>query len=134
MNSFRVTLSGQARHGILWQLLQKYKSQKEFAEFLGISQETLGKVLNLKMIPDITSPRFLENKRWANASKKLMNLTGRPLEEIFPPEMANQRLKTRFEETRDIPVQQLLAGERLSFLLPERDEDELAEVSQAHAV
>jgi hypothetical protein len=100
LNSFQVTISGHARNGILWKLLQNYKNQKELAKDLGISPETLGKVLNLKMIPDITSTRFLENKRWAKTSKRLTRLTGRPLEEIFPPAMAGQKLKTRFEETR----------------------------------
>lgn len=124
MTTFRVTISARARHGILWALVKKYPSQKDLAAQLGISPHDLGEIINLKKIPDINSSRFIKNKKWSRASEKLVKLTGRSLEEIFPPAMAGRKIKNQFEETREVPVQQLLGGGRISFFLPERDEDE----------
>lgn len=107
-NSMQITITAKARHALLWEARKLFKSQKEMAEFLGLKQQFLGKILNLQWFCNLKQERFLKDPKWISVFQKLMDLTGRSIYEIFPEELAGQKLNNKIEVSKDVPLQDLL--------------------------
>ena len=119
MQKFGVTLTAKLRHADLWKAAKKLGSNAALARELDMQASELGNWINLKRVPSERTGKKVE--------KKLFDLTGKTLDELFPKELREnaeflQHAKS-IEVTRQIEVKMLgcQAAERL--LLPGADED-----------
>jgi RNA polymerase sigma factor (sigma-70 family) len=81
-NDFEIVVQSKAKHGILWDLVQQFGSVKALAAELGVTDSTVGGWLNLR-----TMPRQCYRGHTAKQERaylKLVELSGKPIEEIFP--------------------------------------------------
>lgn len=81
-DDFEIVVQSKAKHGILWDLVQRFGSVKSLAEELGVTDSTVSAWLNLRTMPKQIYRAYSDKQR--AAYMKLVELTGRPIEEIFP--------------------------------------------------
>lgn len=94
-------VTAKIRNKPLYEAVQKLGSQTALAEYLGVSQATIGQWLNLNQTPALSSSReYWENK----IGEKLFELTYKTLDEIFPEELRTDKkfLKQKKEFTKFI--------------------------------
>lgn len=73
--SFKVAIVARMKHGILWEALRKRGwNQRQGAEFFGMDQQSFGRMINMKAIPNFTD-EFIS---------KLIEFTGMSPDEVFP--------------------------------------------------
>jgi len=108
MSHVDITALSKLKHADLFRAAQKMGGQSALARHLGIQPSELGEWCNLKKTP----PKSWSDDRLIDIEIKLHALTGKTLEEIFPPELkeAKRFLKANktFETTRRIEVDGLL--------------------------
>ncbi len=120
--TFKTTLTAKLRHGVLWDIRKQFKSNREMAEYLGISQWHLSNLLNLQFFIDPDSPYYKTSEKWQKIFRKLMELSGKGIYDIFPPELAGKKFRTNFEVSKEVPISSLLeAGEEM-VMLPVQEE------------
>lgn len=114
---FSVSVVAQIKHGALRKaIIKRGWTQKKAADFLGISQYDIGKMINLRGLPPfIFSKRraicpYIEKKAVA-LTEKLMELTGFPIEDLFPQKFMTSDFLTqpkRVEISKEIDTEKLL--------------------------
>lgn len=80
MTTFDIALTGKLRHGELWKLVERFGSQVAAARELGCSQRDFCAWVNMREVPRFRSESF------AAVEQKLMELTGKTVEELWPEE------------------------------------------------
>ncbi len=90
---FKAAYSVRARHGVLHEAIKlRGWKIKQAAEFLGLHPSVLSSILSLKARP----PRYTKvpdgKERFAALEEKLMELTGKSFEELFPDEVYNDEV------------------------------------------
>ncbi len=80
MSTFDIALTAKLRHGELWKLVERFGSQVEAARQLGCSQRDFCEWVNMRSVPRFHSESF------AAVEQKLMELTGKTVEELWPEE------------------------------------------------
>lgn len=83
-----ITAITKLKHADLWAAAKQLGSQAALARYLGISEAEVGTWVNLKRCP----PAEPNGKRWTQEfltelERKLLALTGKLLDELFPPEL-----------------------------------------------
>lgn len=112
----RIGTKARIKQGDILEALQKKGwTQRQGAEFLGMSEAQFGELINLKWVPKVFSEEL---------TRKLFELTNKLPEDLFP-EFARQpeflsltKIFTRFEEV----TPQMLKSGAARFLLPAPDE------------
>lgn len=80
-----ITVISKLKHADLWALVRRFGSQAKLAAYLGVQQAALSKWINLKSCPPsepfgtVWTADFL-----ADFETKLLDLTGKTLEDLFP--------------------------------------------------
>lgn len=125
---FPIAIRAQLKHGFLWEALRKRGwTQKQGAEFIGISQTYFGMWLSLKKRPKNISPQV---------AVKLFELTGKSIPELWPEKVFTEEFLTTpktFEATRTIPVRML--GRTTAFAtLPAGPASDRAEQGELRAL
>ena len=113
-----ITLVGRFKHGALYAAARKLGGQAALARHLGVDQVTVGKWCNLKGCPPIKPEEISGSSRWTpkridELEAKLFELTGLPLESLFPDELRRldpDALSKEVIRTRRIPLAQLPAA------------------------
>src|SRR3989344_1144030 len=119
-STFKVTVVARIKHGSLHEAIRKRGwTQKKTAEFLGISVDTMCHMINLKHLPKLSRRQ----------KEKLMELTEKSFEDLFPEEVFSREFLERkkvFEITKEVPASLLL--EQVHMLqLPSPPDDVLME-------
>lgn len=127
-DTFRIALVARMKHGVLYEAIKKRGwTNKQAAEFLGISQSKISAVMNLKELPPflfskVKNPEY--KRRARELTEKLMELTGLAIDDIFPEEFRTNEFLSRpkvIEGVRDIPKQILLGAVPTPQMLPAPD-------------
>lgn len=89
MDEFEVTFLTKMKHADLYRAAKKLGSQAALARHLGVRQTELGEWINLKTCPPV---RPLPDTKWTkdyleDLESKLLPLTGKTWEDLFPPEV-----------------------------------------------
>lgn len=110
-----ITAITKLKHSDLWMAAKRLGSQKALADHLNVSQQELGRWINLKAVPPQLSD--IERKpTWSEESiialeAKLMALTGKSLEQLFPDELRNNigflQAPKQFEHTAAVAADAL---------------------------
>jgi RNA polymerase sigma factor (sigma-70 family) len=104
----------------------KLGSQSALAEKLGEHPTTISAWCSLKSCPPVEPNRFWPKKRLDKIEKVLFELTGKTLEEIFPPELRENKALLKasktFEKTRDIEIARLADATTGRLTLPDPSE------------
>lgn len=102
-----ITAVTKLKHADLWEAAKHFGSQTALAKHLGITPSELCKWINLQACP----PLKPTGKRWTKehleeTEAKLLALTGKLLEDLFPPELRDNvqflHAPKTFEQTRRI--------------------------------
>lgn len=105
MSTFKVSVISRLKHGAIREaLLKRGWTQKRCAEYLGISQYQFGKMINLQKLPKLDDEQI----------EKLMNLTEKSFEDLFPPEVFSKEYLEKNKVLETFVDVQLMA-------LPEAD-------------
>jgi RNA polymerase sigma factor (sigma-70 family) len=100
---FRVTLLARLKHTDLLEASRKLGSQSALARHLGVHPADLGEWINLHKFP-----RFLKRPdKAAEIEKKLFDLTGKTLDELFPERVRPMLGGSKLEVTRGLSNEQL---------------------------
>ncbi len=101
------------KHGAIREaLLKKGWTQKRGANFLGISNNAFGRLINFQWVPQKPSKKFQE---------KIMELTEKSFDELFPEEIRNPKFleqKKTFERFGEIEPALLLEQANMLVLPP----------------
>ena len=136
MPDFGITLTVKGRHADLWRAVKKLGSQAALARHLGINNSEVGRWCNLQSVPAIGSVQsnLFSDPQWvAEFEKKLFDLTGKTLDELFPKEICTEeflKADKTCEIERRVELQYIssMAKERLTLPSPE-DHAEALELS-----
>ncbi len=129
-DTFRIALEAKMKNGVLYEAIKSRGwNNRQAAEFLGLSQGKFGAMLNLKQRPPYlfskTRDRNHDKKR-QRLEEKLMELTGKTIDEIFPEEFQTDEFLSRKKTlvaVKDVPRQVLLESTGMDKLLPAPDMD-----------
>lgn len=129
---FEIAYVAKAKHADLYRAAKKVGGQSALAREIGVSPTDIGRWINLRAMPRFenyvdcrghrVSAQFADPAKKASIEKKLYELTGKTLDELFPPEICNNQgflsqAKTKeFYATVDLKQLALAAPER--FMLP----------------
>jgi hypothetical protein len=125
---FGITQVSRLKHADIYKAAKKMGSIKKLAEHLGLHHTTVHEWCNLKRTP---TTKWTDERK-LDIETKLFELTGKTLEELFPPELVENQAFLRapklLEQTKDIEISALLnyAGastERLTYIPPEDTEE-----------
>jgi RNA polymerase sigma factor (sigma-70 family) len=126
MSKFGITLTAKLRHADLWAAAKKMGSQSALARYLGVCFTTLNRWINLKDCPKCAATDFGRSPTQAQLDRiklledKLFAVTGKLLDELFPPEIRNKEFWSQpkqIETTKNIEIRALTSQNR--FLLPD---------------
>jgi len=116
MEKFLLSIEARMRHGILREaLLKKGWTQKQAAEFLGVSLNTFSRWVNLKETPKYSPDR----------EKKFFELTGCIWEDLWPKEIFTKEFLGRkkvIEAIREVPAYLLPQACGIFYLPPKTEE------------
>jgi RNA polymerase sigma factor (sigma-70 family) len=124
--SIDITAVTRLKHADLWQACKKfchgrYGGQSGLARHLGVKPAEVGLWLNLRACPPEAPTRFWSSKRLATLESKLIELTGKTLEQLFPKELrasvAFLRTPKVYERTASVRID---AMERYAIATTER--------------
>ena len=112
---FGITVKAQLKHADLYAAAKKMGGQSALARHLGISVHTICTWCNLSVprtAGDIAvNSTFADPKRRADIEQKLFDLTGKTLDELFPPALAAssgfRQMSKSSETTRRFEVREL---------------------------
>ena len=128
-DKFRITIIARAKHGVLYEAIKKRAwTQRRAAEFLGVSEQGLGNAINLKGVMPYLFSKKRTKKTEAHAravAEKLMELTGKTVEELFPREVMTKQFLAApklAERSVDVPTRLLLEQAELLALPPAPDQ------------
>jgi RNA polymerase sigma factor (sigma-70 family) len=129
---FSIACVSKLKHGVLWNIMKKNGwSQGALAKALGIDQTTLGRIVNLKHVPDFTKPHRKDLK------ERLEILTGLDVRDLFPSELLTPEFLQApkcFEQTSECP-QRLLYDEATGMLsLPQAPDEILMDKEEANDI
>jgi RNA polymerase sigma factor (sigma-70 family) len=140
-NNFDVTLQIKAKHADLWAAACKLGSVKALADAIGMDQSTVGQWIALRAVPNFTRPQSkLGNpERRKMLEMKLFELTGKTVDELWPPAVREQdflNLPKTTEITRSADVRglALYQEEILSLPLPDAVAEKLELTEQIETV
>jgi len=111
---FRIAIVARMKHGEIYGAIKKRGwTIKKAAEFLGLTHNTLSSIINLRMRPPFlfTARNDEDKKRARELEEKLMELTDKSIEELFPEEFRTKefldapKVADRFV---DVPTRLLL--------------------------
>ena len=125
---FKLAVIARIKNGALWEAAKKLGSQTALAEHLGVNQSNLGRWINMREKPPITSPR------WPEIERKLFALTGKTTEELFPHLLQTPAfldIPKTLEATKEIEVRALAHSVEHRLLLPSPEKEfDLVELKQ----
>ena len=133
-DTFRIAVIARMKHGVLYEAIKKRCwTQKKAAEFLGVTPSGLGLAINLKgtfphLFPEKLTPE--RQNRAREIAEKLMELTGMPVQDLFPEEFRTKEflaLPKLVERFADVPTRLLLEQAGMLSLPAAPDEELIAE-------
>lgn len=94
-NGIDITAITKLKHADLWRAAKKLGSQSALARYLGVTPQDIGAWINLKAVPCFVSPN--RSSKWTDEyitelERKLLELTGKTLDELFPEEFRDNVL------------------------------------------
>ena len=95
--TFGITITAKLRHGDLWELVKQFGTQSALAKELGVSQREIGQWINLQKVPNFELPRL------KIVEAKLVALTGKTGEDLWPQELRDAMANPDFVPDRRIP-------------------------------
>ncbi len=122
---FKVAYVVKTKHGDLWRAIrQRGWNQRQTAEFLGIAENCIGRILNLNGRPPLFTKIKGGKAKLKRFKEKLMELTGKTFDDLFPNEVFNDEVMARaksidFYVTKDLATLKLGAGAGTLLALPE---------------
>jgi RNA polymerase sigma factor (sigma-70 family) len=105
------------KNGALWEAAEKMGGVRQLAGHLGIRYQYLIHLMNMRVYPGFRRQTKID---WSNVEKKLLDLTGLLLDDIFPEEISTAEfLRTPRARTvvHDLSLEQL-SGEHERLALP----------------
>ncbi|MHC4406343.1 MAG: sigma-70 family RNA polymerase sigma factor [Planctomycetota bacterium] len=112
---FNVTIVAKPKHSILYDLVKRFGSLDALAKELGISKGALSAWINLRTMPVLGKGRSpVPREKRDRIAMKLVELTHKPIEEIFP-EYVREKLS-------EIPQEVIFRGEIDGRFLPSYEE------------
>lgn len=123
--AFLITLQIRAKHADLLAVARKFGSARSLAEHLDVNERTLGLWIALKAVPHIGQPN--SPKRWNDPAwvkrfeRKLLILTGKTMDELWPDELKSQDFLNRpmvVEHTGMIKLQRVSLQHEEVMALP----------------
>jgi RNA polymerase primary sigma factor len=111
MSTVSITAVTKLKHTGIYKAIQKAGGQKALADHLGICQTTISGWCNLHRVP--TFLNFTPERR-ADIEKKLFDLTGQTLDDLFPRELAEAREFLKSSKT-SVREQEIEAAALLDF-------------------
>lgn len=100
------------KHGDLWNAAKQMGGVQELADHLGINRSKMYRLCALRDTIPVQPNRHWPAKRLRAVEKKLFDLTGKTIEELFPQQLreATEFLNSdkTFESTQNIPIVGLL--------------------------
>lgn len=129
MKTFSVAIQARMKHGALSEaLVRRGQSQKQVAEFLGVSYATLNRWINLRDFPrDLTMELEI----------RLFELTGKMAEELWPEAVFTEEFLAapkKAEAIRDVPIHLLPAMRTSMLALPPVAEEGIRKRELADAI
>ena len=129
--TFNISVVARIKHGALYQAIRhRGWTNRKAAEFLELSESQIGEMLNLKSKPPfifhkcrLTDPKM--EKRAKRLTEKLMELTGKTVEDLFPEAVMTKEFLTRskqIEANKDVSIGALLNYTATLALPPAPDE------------
>ena len=116
-STFKVTVVARIKHGSLHEAIRKRGwTQKKAAEFIGVSSMVMSGMTCLKHLPKLSRRQ----------KEKLMELTEKSFEDLFPEEVFSREFLERkkvFEITKEVPASLLL--EQIHMLQPPSPPDDI---------
>jgi hypothetical protein len=86
-----ITAITKYKHADLWAASKKLGSQSALAKYLGISVFKLNTWINLRVCPSMKVTKYRTEENILRLEAKLMELTGKSMEELFPPMLRNNK-------------------------------------------
>jgi RNA polymerase sigma factor (sigma-70 family) len=83
-SEFKIALVGRAKNGVLWELVERFGSAHKLADHLEIGYTQLMSLINMKWFP---GDAVRKTERWQKIEDKFLLLTGKGLDDLFPPEL-----------------------------------------------
>ncbi len=121
------------KHGVLYEAIKRRGwTLAQASEFLGISTNSLCRVINLKQNPPFIFSSSMNEKTKLKArelTEKLMELTSMTVDDLFPEAFRTNEFLAKpklFERTADVPVDKLV-GYAETLALPPAPDEELIE-------
>lgn len=110
-----ITAITKLKHADLWIAAKRLGSQRALADHLNVSEQELGKWMNLKAVPpqlsDINRKRTWSEASIVSLEAKLLALTGKSLEQLFPDELRHNigflQAPKQFEHTAAVAADAL---------------------------
>ena len=100
---FKITAVSKLKNGPLWECVKKMGTQAALSRYLNVPQVQLGGWVNLRKCPTF---RNWDKKRVDALERKLFDLCGKTLDEIFPQDLRDAKqflsLNKTFEQSRDM--------------------------------
>lgn len=121
------------KNGILWQLAERVGGMHALADQLGISYRAVMAYMNMRSYPPFKSRR--SRMDWNAIEKRLVDLSGLLLEEVFPAELATSEFLAKPKTKTviaDITFEQLNRSHEMLTLGPAQDHD--VEISELHHI
>lgn len=114
-DKFRIAVVARIKHGALYEAIkQRGWKMKQAAEFLGVPHSSLCSAINLKRKMPYLFPQKKDKQsrnRARKVAEKLMELTGKSVEDLFPKEFRTKKflaLPKVGERFADVPTRLLL--------------------------
>jgi hypothetical protein len=122
MREFGITLTAKLKHADLFAVAESLGGQSALARYLDVEPGEVGRWINMQSCPPL-KPTHRRSAKWiAKLEKNLYDLTHKTLDELFPPELRNNKnfleTKKEIKATRHIPVERLSHSNVARLLLP----------------
>ena len=93
---FDITVVSKMKHAVLYEAAKKLGSQSDLARYLGEGPSSVCSWVNMKGCPPVSAEEACKLRNWTKRrfrrlEKKLFDLTGKTMEELFPPELRDNK-------------------------------------------
>lgn len=126
--TFLVSIVSKAYHADLLKAVREFGSIAKFADYLGVNDKTIGDWIALRSFPKLEMkrkgkviPNYFLLKKWPKIARKLCELTGKTIQQLFPGFVRLSGLleQSKVKETvHEITAGQLLSAPQPIYALP----------------
>lgn len=130
-DTFNISVVAKIKNGALYQAIKrKGWTNRKAADFLGVSEKQIGLMINLKSKPPFIFSKYRSThpkveSRAVELTEKLMELTGKTVEDLFPEAVMTKEFLSRskqIEANKDVSIGALLSYTATLALPPAPDE------------